>query len=986
MADVPVKIQCFGQFDVQVVSKSASGVPKQSQELLARLATSGSRGADRGELAASLWPEADQERAQFYLRRSLSQLRTIFDADRWRFESVDDGRISLNLSDCWCDVAEYDRLSKRSEFGDLAKASSLYTGEFLSGHRSEWCRQMRDVYRDRQLLLLGKLAASAEQSGDLAVAREWLAKAALLDPVREETIRRLMRLLREMGEYAALAQAYRDLRLTMRQTMGLSPSRETIDLYRELLSDARLVATAREEPTAVAAAPKMPLPVPATPFVGRAAELAEIGALLNEHRLLTITGLGGVGKSRLTIQLAVEVAPQFKGGVAYANFSGASDTSDAADRVLRALGIDDLDASLSAMTKDGAEEVLLLLDNVEQVASPCADLISGLLEKSKAMRILCASQIPTRCDDERTFNLLPMKVPLKNEEAAESEAVQFFLKCAQRAAPAFKLGPSNVVQVSELCRRLDGLPLALELAAVRLRSLPVADIVSNLDDRFGLLDQSRGPRSGLRTLRGVLEWSLKMLSPSEAKLFARLAVFPASWTMAAAQAICSDEQLSAKDVFHALTSLVDHSLVNYETVGDGGMYRMLETVRSYSRDQLEADRELLGRLSSRHARYYLDASGSVLFGAEDRAVFFADQPNCSMAIDHFLESSDDAERQNALRLVNRLFPLWIGFFSFGDALRTALRTIEAFDETPRGPLAETLFRAAGAASSCYRLSLSSSLFVRAEAMADALGLEAWSTESVRGRAELAANEGRLEEAERLLLLALERYRQAEDSMGQAHCLGSLGYIKREFRQFEEARSLTEAALAISTKNDDLIWKLWCLGSLAAIHIAANEPERAIPILLETLAHQEREGNVPAQTWNRTTLGVAYMESGALNDAQVHLERVVGDIGSDLEDLRTAWPRIELGELYRLQGRYEDAKRILEEAFRTSRASGSTVLQAKTLVRLSAVALDMDDLIHARAYRAAASEILENIQAPVLLDDLNKLDSRLRSSTPITLPA
>jgi predicted ATPase/DNA-binding SARP family transcriptional activator len=973
MGENSFRLQLLGQFDLQIDSKSVGTVPKQAQELLARLAVSGSRGADRSDLAASLWPEADSERAQFYLRRCLTQLRSLLEAERSRLETTDERRISLNLTGAWCDLAEFERLSKRSETKDLITAVSLFTGDLLAGLRSDWCRQMREVYKERQLGLLGKLAAMAEESGDLRSANEWLAQSARLDPVREETVRHLMRILRAKGEYAAIAQAFRDLRSTMRQSLGLSPSRETVDLYRELLADARLVAVVREEAAPASVAAKIPPPTPTTPFIGRQLELAELGAQILDQRLITIVGLGGLGKSRLAIQIAASTSVSFEGGVAYSNLSATTAAAEVSEKLARALGVSDLESGLDGLSKTGSGKVLLLLDNAEQVAEICGALLSSLLTRVPGLNILCTSQVPLRCYEEQPFHLLPMRLPVKDEDPIRAEAVSFFLSCALRAAPAFKPGPANLDQVVELCRRLDGLPLALELAAVRLRTLPIREIVSNLDDRFALLDQSRGAQAGPGTLRGVLEWSLRLLSDQEAKLFTRLGVFPATWTMAAAQAICSDAALSSREVFGALTLLVDHSLVIYETTSSGGLYRMLETVRSYSRNRLESDSELLSALLDRHANYYLSAPTSGPSTSEDQAGFVSDEPNYSLAIETFLSSPDLEIRKNALRLVNRLFPHWAASFNFVDSINTSVRVIDRFDDSPSEALAEALFRTAGAASSIYKMGLSNSLFIRAETMADALGLEAWSTESVRGRAEVAANEGRLEEAERLLRLAFERYRAADDLMGQAHCLGSLGYIKREANHFEEARMLTESALAISTAQDDLTWRLWCLGSLAAIHIAAKAPDQAIPILLETLAHQEREGNVPAQMWNRTTLGVAFIQSGQLDEAERFLNLVVLDADSGSEDLRNAWPMIELGDLHRLTGRFDSSKRLLEQAFRTSRASGSVTLEARALLRLAALGLDTGDAIGARAYLSAAGELLEKIQAPQLLEELREIE-------------
>jgi predicted ATPase/exonuclease VII small subunit len=645
------------------------------------------------------------------------------------------------------------------------------------------------------------------------------------------------------------------------------------------------------------------------------------------------------------------------------------------DKVAAALGVSDVDRDLQRMLNEAKEPYLLVLDGAERVSVFCRELVDVITSSAGDLKFICTSQTPLLAADELLVHLLPMSlVPSEEQEGGLSEAERLFLSCASRAAPGFKTNEKNRCQVRELCVRLDGLPLALELAATRLRTLPIVELIANLEDRFSLLDQGRSNEDGQRTLRGVLDWSLGSLPELESRLFVSLGVFPASWTTAAVQGVCFEPKIPREQLIAALSVLVDRSLVTFDAGLGGGVYRMLETVRLYARSHLPADEPSTNELNLRHAKFYLEAARNASLQVEAPPEFVSDQPNYAQAIDFYLNSSKPEVRFRALFLANRL-TVHLGH---ADALRTLIRVIESFQTELDSELAEALFRAAGAASALYRTKLSHSLFVRAEEMADSLGLFEWSTESIRGRAEIAANQGLYDQAEILLAKAQARYQETGDSKGEARCLGGLGYIKRELGLFQQSEELTETALALSTANGDDEWRLWCMGSLASTHIAANQPERAIPILQQTLAHQERVGNRPAQNWNRTSLGVAQMQIGDFEDALLNLESVVKNMEHQNEDLTQSWPLLELGELYRRMGRLSEAKATLERSLSLCRLSGSKTLEIRAVLRLGQVSVDMQDMISARAYRTTAAAALCKTNAPALVRDLVRLESMLGS--------
>ena len=974
-----IELRLFGAFALRVDGAEVAGVPEPAQEILARLALAGARGLDRPEVAAALWPLAEDERARFYLRRCLSQLRTAFGPHRERLGALGERRVALDLGGCRCDVAEFEAgLRNGDECGMVAAATSV-SGDFMAGHRSEWVRQTRQYYRERTIELLYTLAQGAEKAGDLDDAAEWLAKAKGADPLREETCRRLMRVLGLKGDFARTVRLFRDLKAGLRQELGLNPAPETVDLYRKLLAHAGPGRMLRSEPPRDRVPHLTPLPEPAAPFVGRKAELDELRAAVCTSRLVTVIGPGGVGKTRIAVECARAVAGRFAAGVAFADMFACSAGEEVAERIAGALGTAD-DVSFDHIVRASSGPLLLVVDGVEHVADDSAAVFERLLRAAPDVHVLCTSQVSLPIPDQHVVSLGPMGLPPLGLEPSEDiegfDAIAFFLERAGRAAPAFRLNADNRRHVVELCRRLDGMPLALALAAVRLRTMPVADIVANLDDRFRLLDIPEGTGDRRRTLQGVLDWSFRLLPQPERRLFVRLGVFPHSWTLAAAKAVCGDSDLEDKQIPTLLGNLVDHSLVTFQRERAGGIYAMLETQASYAKAHLAEYPELRDALAKRHADFYLHAAETLRADRADGELFESDEPNYLTAIDAFLADESPDSDVLALRLVNRLLPRRQEAFAHSKELREALHVLGKVGEQPTEPLVECLFRAACAAHNLYQIDLANGLLERAEAMAGTLGLDAWATATLRGRGEVAADEGRLDEAEPLLTAALSRYRAADDPLGEAWCLGMIGYVKRQRGDLREARELTEAALTLHSAHDDVTGRLWCMGSLAAAHLEAGDADQAVPLLQATLAHHEALGYMSGRIWNLTMLGIAEARDGRLAVAEAHIGQALVLLGEDPDDLRKAWQMMELGDIQRRAGRIDEAESTLVTALRLSKAGGSTTLEVRSLMRLCAVSIDRKDWSSARAYRDAARRTLSAGEAAQLSGELDEVASQI----------
>ena len=402
------------------------------------------------------------------------------------------------------------------------------------------------------------------------------------------------------------------------------------------------------------------LPVQLTSFIGRTAELDELRTLLDWTRLLTLTGSGGAGKTRLALQLAAEVSAAYPDGLWQADLAPVSDPGLVATSVARALGYHDevrRSATETIVRHVGANRVLLILDNCEHLIGSCAELADVLLRSCPSMTLVATSREPLGVAGEVAYRVPSLRLP--SPEDLESEAVELFLDRARRARPGFDVTERNRAAVTQICQRLDGIPLALELAAARVRAFSVEQIADGLHDRFRLL--TGGMRTALprqQTLRASVDWSYHLLTEPERVLFDRLSVFAGTFDFAAAEVVGAGGALEPHHVLDLLGLLVDKSLVLAEDeAGAAVRYRMLETVRQYGLDHLSESGEILDA-RRRHRDHYLSVASRIPFFVyvmETGEDTIRDLDNFRVAIQW---SIDTGELHEATRLVCHLHPVW----------------------------------------------------------------------------------------------------------------------------------------------------------------------------------------------------------------------------------------------------------------------------------------------------------------------------------------
>jgi predicted ATPase/DNA-binding CsgD family transcriptional regulator len=369
------------------------------------------------------------------------------------------------------------------------------------------------------------------------------------------------------------------------------------------------------------------LPVDVTSFVGRRREVADVKGALSVSRLVTLTGMGGVGKTRLALRVAADLHRGFGDGVWLVELAGLQDAGLVGQTVAASLGFHDQSSRWSVVTLSELltdRQLLLVLDNCEHLIDACAVVADALLRACPRLRILATSRQPLGITGEHTLSVPPLSLPgpdrpVSLEGLAQFEAVSLFVDRASAVHPGFSLDAGNQLAVAGICRRLDGIPLAVELAAGRMRALSADQLLTRLDDRYGLL--TGGSRAALprqQTLRALVDWSFELCSAAERLLWARLSVFAAGFDLDAAEEVCSGDEIPADAVLDLVAALVDKSILLTDDGGGRPRYQLPETLREYGRDRLEEYGQI-GALRRRHrdwCRRLVAFAESTWFGAD----------------------------------------------------------------------------------------------------------------------------------------------------------------------------------------------------------------------------------------------------------------------------------------------------------------------------------------------------------------------------------
>lgn len=597
------------------------------------------------------------------------------------------------------------------------------------------------------------------------------------------------------------------------------------------------------------------LPSQLTSFVGREKELKDVRKLLAETRLLTLTGSGGCGKTRLALQTAAEVVDDFTNGVGFVELAALTDGNLVARTIAQTLGIaDEPNRDALPTLCDGLRDrsLLLLLDNCEHLVDAAAHVANALLQACPGVHILATSRKSLNLAGETCWRIPSLPLPgagvaLTVEAAMHHDALRLFVERATSARLNFSLTTANLPAITEICQHLGGIPLAIELAAARVNVLTPQQIASRLNDRFKLLVGNRrdvAPRQ--QTLSALIDWSHDLLSPPERVLLRRLSAFAGGWTLEGAEAVCEWGELQQGDALDLLSSLVDASLVNVEEAGDvaseaAPRYRLLETVREYATQKLEAAAET-ERACEFHLRYFLgmtEEAEAKLTGAEQAhwlQTLEAEHDNLRSALKWALDND------TRLQLAAALWRFWSMRSHFQEGrswLSGALARSPQADERLRAKALNGLgvlgLRQADYEESRHVLEESLRL-------SESVNNRAGMAETLNNLAIVANAQGRNENTHSLYQQSLKLWQEVGNQRGIAAALNNLGILFVNAGEYAEARSHFERSLAIYRERDDRANMASTLGNLGVVCCCLEDYPQARRYYEEALALDVEFGN------------------------------------------------------------------------------------------------------------------------------------------------
>jgi len=598
------------------------------------------------------------------------------------------------------------------------------------------------------------------------------------------------------------------------------------------------------------------LPQQVTPFVGRARELEEIKALLARSRLVTLFGTGGLGKTRLSLQVAADVLDAYSDGAWLVELAPLRDARLVPQAVASALGVVEEAGRpvVEALEKFVADRrLLIVLDNCEHLVQACAEIAARLLRASSHVKIIASSREPLRIGGEATYPVPALAVPddggrITVPALMAFESAHLFAERAAAARSTFRVTPENAAAVAGICRQLDGIPLALELAAARVRTMSVDDIVARLDDRFRLLrggDRTASLRQ--QTLRASIDWSYDLLSEPERTLLARLAVFAGGFTLDAAEAVGAADEAEADDVVDLLGALIEKSLVELDPSGE--RYRLLETVRQYAHERL-SERADAAETGDRHLRFYVamaEAASPRLTGPEQRlwlARLDAERENLLAA--HAWCDHSTAGAEAGLRLA---FALKLYLINRGLLALLYRLTVEALKREGAAVRALPRCRALHTAGQldCFMARYDEALVYLTESLAIAreIGDRGRVSAVLDALAMASLGCGNVEAARGYLEEAIATTRELGNKRGLAAALNGLAQLHRVQGALDAAEPLYLDALALARELGDREIIGVVLLNLAMVSIGRGARERVPGMLLEVLAIAEENGSKPA---------------------------------------------------------------------------------------------------------------------------------------------
>lgn len=948
-----LSIAVLGSLQVSIADKPVTTLESAKvRALLAYLAVESGRPHRRETLVGLLWPDYPEEAARHNLRQALFNLRSILGDQNSNppYLLVTRDTIQFNLeSDYSLDLTQFnqhfsaceDRLSHCTEDSSiyalhLEEMVKLYRGEFLeqftledSAEFEEWALVLRESLHQRVLDAHSYLANYYELHGDFQAERRHASRQLELDPWREEAHLQMMRGLAFDGQRSAALAQYGTCKRVLAEGLDIEPSNETKELYEQIRLGTLSLNT--NLPSNIPTAPVNNLPIQLTPFIGRELELDQVGNLIAdpECRCITLVGPGGIGKTRLAVHAAGNLLKEFAQGIAFIPLASVESALGVISAIANAINFDFFgpsDPKVHLLSYLREKQMLLILDNMEQllVEEPLHENITQflieLLQHAPGVKLLFTSREALNLQEEWLFEVQGLAYPetAQTEGFDEFDAVTLFVQRARRAFPKFALNGENRSEVAHICRLVEGMPLAIELAATWMRILSPAEIAKEIESSLDFLSASvRDLPERHRSMRVVFEYSWKMLSADEQQVLSKLSVFRGGFQRQAAAQV-------AGATLSIIATLLNRTLLRRTA---SGRYDLHELVRQFCAAHLAADPQAKSAAQARHYDFFLalaETADQELKGRgqlEWLGRLEQDHDNLRVALEWSLENDCKVPGVDelALRLSAALRWFWRmrGHFHEGcDWLTEALR------QCPER-------RSAARASALLGMSL------LMNGLGDLGAARAPAVESTDIFLELGDQRWL---AEALMIEGLTYLWQGESSLGRTRTNEALAIYRKLGDRWGEAHALYRLGTYLADYGGDLTGRA---------------------MLEESAAILEELGETYLYTSVMISLGIVDMSLGDYAAAQPRFERGL----AAAKEIRHPWGIADaltnLGCVLRIKGEYADAQARFDESFQVYREQGPNIWETDVLCAMAENDIVQGEFSNARSHLQSASSIVES---------------------------
>lgn len=929
---------------------------QKAQALLIYLAVETGRQHQRDTLMSLFWPDSPQKSAQQSLRQTLYLLRQTIDLEKRDAPLIQAERftVSLNKTWIWLDVEQFVLLSANGRLSEeWQQAVELYRGHFLadfylpdSSPFEEWVAGKRAFYQRQMQMLLQRLAEHHLGLQRYEAAETAVRRQLEIDNLNEAAHRHLLKILAKNGRRQEALTHYQMLQQLLQDELAVTPESDTVALV-EMIR-AGTLPTEREptplfaEPTASKSIRRHNLPNMLSSFIGRVKELNEIVDLISEHRLLMLSGAGGIGKTMLSIQVGHQLLASFPDGVWLVELAPVEEAAYLEQTIVRSLGIwesPDQSTLDSLLTYLQTQNCLLILDNCEHLIDAVAHFVQIALQRCPDLKILAGSREILNLAGEVIYTVPPLSLPSDHQSTAVNEwqsyeAIRLFVERATAVQPQFEVTKSNIQSIVHICRQLDGIPLAIELAAARVKLLTTQQIAVRLDNRFRFL--TTGQRTAVprqQTLQALIDWSWELLSKPEQTLLRRLSVFSGDISLSAIESVCTDDIVDVDALLDLLAQLHNKSLLLAKrSQGQEARYSLLETIRHYGINQLlEAGEESLYR--QRHLTYYQQTAAQA-----EQELLGSNQIDwlrrMDMALDNIRTALQWALKNDVeagLRVASGLWKFWEarGYIREGESwLEQLIAQAEGIDPFVKAKAIgvqsdlnislNKLSSARQKAELCFTLSqeigylegvafgqnrlahihffdnkrdLGVELASKSLAIYTELDNQFGIADSLVKLAEFVADQNNVAKQQMYMEKSLRIYKQIGHLAGIGSVYYWFGFSNMMHGNFEEAQVWLEKDLAIKEQLNSrgIFWSIMTFGfinfHLGNYTLAQTQFEQCIPL-------SRQSGELRGELW-------AYLHLGHLCLKTAQLDRAINLLFKGLQGFQIGWEPV--GGIYAIEG-------------------------------------------------------------------------------------